>query len=120
MFLHSQSNNNTIPASVIPFLLPTHVVVPFSSSFLLLEKSISSRYKGVSLFLICARVPLMWEGNKFLLLKNLSSLSPRAVFKFDGNSLGVTATGKEFPGFKGCFSDEDRGFGYIRINVRRF
>ena len=40
------------------------------------------------------------------------------MFKFDGNHLGVTASGKEFDRFKEYFGDEDRGFGYIRINVR--
>ena len=41
----------------------------------------------------------------------------RAVFKFDGNSLGVTATGNDFSEFKALFGNEDRGFGYIRIKV---
>ena len=49
------------------------------------------------------------------------SISPfffRAVFKFDEkNHLGVTATGKEFVDFKSNFSNDDRGFGYIRIKV---
>ena len=40
------------------------------------------------------------------------------MFKFDGNRLGVTASGKDFDKFKEYFGDEDRGFGYIRINVR--
>nr|ACO10321.1 Coactosin-like protein [Caligus rogercresseyi] len=38
-----------------------------------------------------------------------------AVFKFEGNKLGVTATGNDFNEFKSCFGNEDRGFGYIRI-----
>ena len=50
------------------------------------------------------------------------SISPfffRAVFKFDEkNHLGVTATGKEFVDFKSNFSNDDRGFGYIRIKVK--
>jgi len=41
-----------------------------------------------------------------------------AVFKFDeGNRLGVTATGKEFPEFKSYFGTDERGFGYIRIKT---
>lgn len=40
-----------------------------------------------------------------------------AVFKFDGNSLGVTATGNDFSEFKSLFGNEDRGFGYIRIKT---
>jgi hypothetical protein len=41
-----------------------------------------------------------------------------AVFKFDEkNHLGVTATGKEFVDFKSNFSNDDRGFGYIRIKT---
>lgn len=41
----------------------------------------------------------------------------RAVFKFEGNSLGVTASGSDFPKFKEFFGNDDRGFGYIRIQV---
>ena len=49
---------------------------------------------------------------------NFSFLFFRAVFKFDEkNHLGVTATGKEFVDFKSNFSNDDRGFGYIRIKV---
>ena len=41
------------------------------------------------------------------------------MFKFDEkNHLGVTATGKEFVDFKSNFSNDDRGFGYIRIKVK--
>ena len=42
----------------------------------------------------------------------------RAVFKFDGTRLGVTASGMGFPKFKEYFGNDDRGFGYIRIQVR--
>ena len=41
----------------------------------------------------------------------------RAVFKFEGNNLNVTATGKDFKDFKSAFTNDDRGFGYIRISV---
>ena len=41
----------------------------------------------------------------------------RAVFKFEGNHLKAAGTGKDFKDFKASFSNEDRGFGYIRINV---
>jgi len=41
-----------------------------------------------------------------------------AVFKFDEkNRLKAEGTGKDFKDFKGSFSNEDRGFGYIRINT---
>ena len=43
----------------------------------------------------------------------------RAVFKFEGNNLNVTATGKDFKDFKSAFTNDDRGFGYIRISVSR-
>lgn len=42
----------------------------------------------------------------------------RAVFKFDGNRLGVTEMGEGFQRFKDLFANDDRGFGYIRIQVR--
>ena len=41
----------------------------------------------------------------------------RAVFKFEGNNLNVTATGRDFKDFKSAFTNDDRGFGYIRISV---
>ena len=41
----------------------------------------------------------------------------RAVFKFEGNNLNVSATGKDFQDFKSAFTNDDRGFGYIRIGV---
>ncbi len=41
------------------------------------------------------------------------------MFKFDGNSLGVTGSGVGFPKFKEYFGNDDRGFGYIRIQVRK-
>ena len=45
----------------------------------------------------------------------------RAVFKFDeSNRLKAAGTGKDFKDFKGSFSNEDRGFGYIRINVSSY
>merc|ERR1719167_1997377 len=41
-----------------------------------------------------------------------------AVFKFDeSNRLKAAGTGKDFKDFKGSFSNEDRGFGYTRINT---
>lgn len=40
-----------------------------------------------------------------------------AVFKFEGNNLNVTATGKDFKDFKSAFTNDDRGFGYIRIST---
>ena len=43
----------------------------------------------------------------------------RAVFKVnDNNCWGLTASGKEFAGFKELFGKDERGFGYIRIQVR--
>ena len=39
------------------------------------------------------------------------------MFKFDGNRLGVAASGKDFPKFKDFFGNEERGFGYIRIKT---
>ena len=48
----------------------------------------------------------------------LIPFSFRAVFKFDeSNRLKAAGTGKDFKDFKASFSNEDRGFGYIRINV---
>ena len=35
--------------------------------------------------------------------------------KYNENSLGVTKKGKEFSNFRSCFTDSDRGYGYIRI-----
>ena len=44
----------------------------------------------------------------------------RAVFKVnDSNCWGLTASGKEFAGFKELFGKDERGFGYIRIQVRK-
>ena len=40
-----------------------------------------------------------------------------AVFKFEGNKLNVASYGKEFKDFKASFTDDDRGFGFIRINT---
>jgi len=40
-----------------------------------------------------------------------------AVFKFEGNNLNVAATGKDFQDFKSAFTNDDRGFGYIRIGT---
>lgn len=35
--------------------------------------------------------------------------------KFDGPRIVCTATGEDFDEFKGHFTDEERGFGYIRL-----
>lgn len=59
-----------------------------------------------------------WEEDFFYTFPFLSSIHSRAVFKFDGNSLGVTATGTDFAEFKGHYGNDERGFGYIRIKVR--
>ena len=40
-----------------------------------------------------------------------------AVFKFEGNNLNVTSYGTEFKEFKSSFTNDDRGFGFIRINT---
>jgi len=40
-----------------------------------------------------------------------------AVFKFEGNQLKASGTGMEFKDFKASFANDDRGFGYIRINT---
>lgn len=40
-----------------------------------------------------------------------------AAFTFDGNKLGVTATGEHFNDFKSHFGPDDRGFGYIKIKT---
>ena len=37
----------------------------------------------------------------------------------DSNCWGLTASGKEFAGFKELFGKDERGFGYIRIQVRK-
>lgn len=39
------------------------------------------------------------------------------VMKFDGTRIVCTATGEEFEDFKAHFTDGDRGFGYIRIQM---
>jgi len=40
------------------------------------------------------------------------------VFKVnDSNCWGLTASGKEFAGFKELFGKDERGFGYIRIQT---
>ena len=36
----------------------------------------------------------------------------------DNNCWGLTASGKEFAGFKELFGKDERGFGYIRIQVK--
>ena len=42
----------------------------------------------------------------------------RAAFKFDSeNMLSVSGTGSEFSEFKSQFGSDDRGFGYIKIQV---
>merc|ERR1711962_48851 len=40
-----------------------------------------------------------------------------AAFTFDGNKLGVTATGNDFSAFKSHFGPDDRGFGYIKVKT---
>jgi len=40
-----------------------------------------------------------------------------AAFTFDGNKLGVTATGNDFAAFKSHFGPDDRGFGYIKVKT---
>ena len=37
----------------------------------------------------------------------------------DNNCWGLTASGKEFAGFKELFGKDERGFGYIRIQVSK-
>lgn len=37
--------------------------------------------------------------------------------KFDGARIVCTATGEDFDEFKGHFTDDERGFGYIRIQM---
>ena len=45
-------------------------------------------------------------------------VSCRAAFKFDeSNQLVVGGTGDQFDQFKACFGPDDRGFGYIKIQV---
>lgn len=51
-------------------------------------------------------------------VRSVTSDTQWAVFKFDeSNRLKAAGTGKDFKDFKGSFSNEDRGFGYIRINT---
>ncbi|CAD7091748.1 unnamed protein product [Hermetia illucens] len=40
-----------------------------------------------------------------------------AVFKFDGSQIVCTAKGQGFDEFKGQFTDNERAFGYIRIQM---
>ncbi|GLH12925.1 Uncharacterized protein GBIM_17577 [Gryllus bimaculatus] len=40
-----------------------------------------------------------------------------AVFKFDGSRIVCAATGKEFENFRSLFGDDDRAFGYIRVQT---
>ncbi len=48
----------------------------------------------------------------------------RAAFVFDeGNNLGVSGKGQDFATFKSFFNPDNRGFGYIKVqvgNIRRF
>ena len=39
------------------------------------------------------------------------------VFKYDGNRIKLTGTGKGFEEFSSSFGDGDRAFGFIRINT---
>ena len=43
----------------------------------------------------------------------------RAAFTFADNKLGVAAKGVDFAEFKSHFGADDRGFGYIKITVRK-
>ncbi|KAG8228662.1 hypothetical protein J437_LFUL008899 [Ladona fulva] len=40
-----------------------------------------------------------------------------AVFKFDGNRIIVSGTGTDFEDFKVQFGEDDRAFGYLRIQM---
>ena len=43
----------------------------------------------------------------------------RAAFVFDeGNNLGVSGKGQDFATFKAFFNPDNRGFGYIKVQVR--
>ncbi len=48
----------------------------------------------------------------------------RAAFVFDeGNNLGVSGKGQDFATFKSFFNPDNRGFGYIKVqvgNIRHF
>lgn len=41
----------------------------------------------------------------------------RAVFKFENARIALSATGAEFEKFREQFTDNERGFGYIRIQT---
>jgi hypothetical protein len=41
----------------------------------------------------------------------------RAVFKFEGSSIVCSAKGEGFDDFRAQFSDEERAFGYLRLQV---
>lgn len=55
----------------------------------------------------------------FSRINSLALPSPlyRVVMKFDGARIVCTATGEDFDEFKGHFTDAERGFGYIRIQM---
>jgi hypothetical protein len=51
-------------------------------------------------------------------LKVKLTLFCRAAFVFDeGNNLGVSGKGQDFPTFKSFFNPDNRGFGYIKVQV---
>lgn len=48
-------------------------------------------------------------------VRNDSSETAWAVFKFEGNSLIVDSTGEEYEEFVDKFGDDERAFGFVRI-----
>jgi hypothetical protein len=50
----------------------------------------------------------------------LFTLLHRAVFKFEGSSILCTSKGEGFEDFRAQFSDEERAFGYLRLQVKFF
>lgn len=50
-------------------------------------------------------------------VRNDNSETDWAVLKYDGNQIVVDSTGADYEEFVSKFSDDDRGFGYLRIET---
>lgn len=62
-----------------------------------------------------ARFPKMIVGGRHTLMIVIFF---RAVFKYDGSNVVVSAKGESFDEFKTQFGDDERAFAYIRLQVR--
>ncbi len=65
----------------------------------------------------CMESMFTFRGIRSIYQRDLS-LCSRAAFVFDeGNNLGVSGKGQDFATFKSFFNPDNRGFGYIKVQV---